>query len=274
MIKRLIFLTTTALIITTVFAGDRLTALSPQPFVKSDPYQEVVTVTVKGVPNTLTTQTKPPQAIIESGISYGSKAAQLEKTRSHLAKQYKLAQTHSQRTKVLNQARQAFITANTSLAPYWYGTPWSFHGTSQTPQQGSIACGYFVTTLLEDAGLKVQRAKLAQQASENIIKSLTTEKHIKRFHNTSLKEFVTTVDNWGAGLYVVGLDFHVGLIWHDGTTVHFIHSTYVHPKATFSELADQSPVLASSKYRVIGKISDDDQLIKKWLQKKDFVTKT
>lgn len=236
-------------------------------------YQQTATATVKRVAQPSGTQTKPPKAIRQSNISYTSKEKRLANTHRQLTTQYKNAKTRAQKQQVLHKARHAFITANTSLAPYWYGTPWSFNGISQTPQEGSIACGYFVTTLLEDAGLKVQRAKLAQQASENIIKSLTTEKHIKRFHNASLKKFVTAVENWGAGLYVVGLDFHVGFIWHDGKDVHFIHSTYVHPKAAFSELATHSPVLASSKYRVIGKISDDDRLIKKWLLEKSFATK-
>ena len=50
------------------------------------------------------------------------------------------------------------------LLPAWYGTPWDFNGTSEVPQQGKIACGYFVSTILRDAGWKVERVRLAQQA--------------------------------------------------------------------------------------------------------------
>jgi len=156
---------------------------------------------------------------------------------------------------------------------YWQGTAWSFHGTSQIPQQGSIACGYFVTTILDDIGLKVQRAKLAQQTSENIIKSLTDEKYIKRYSNKSLQSFVSSVDAWGSGLYIVGLDFHVGFIWHDGKNINFIHSTFVPPSGVIHEPALSSPVLNASKYRVLGKISEDDKLIKKWLNQEFIKTK-
>jgi hypothetical protein len=52
------------------------------------------------------------------------------------------------------------------LLPYWLGTTWNFNGTTQVPGEGSIACGYFVTTLLRDAGVKLERVKLAQMASE------------------------------------------------------------------------------------------------------------
>lgn len=229
---------------------------------------------IKIATNSRNIQSKPSDAGINETIPYQTVEKQIETKRKQLAVQYKKAKTSAKRQQIINQARIEFVKANSQLAPYWYGTPWSFHGTSQTPQQGHIACGYFVTTLLEDAGLKVQRAKLAQQASENIIKTLTTEKYIKRFHNVPLEKFVTAVKKWGKGLYVVGLDYHAGLLWHDGEKVHFIHSAYVYPKSAFSEPAKSSPVLASSKYRVIGKISADDSLIKKWLKGQAFITKT
>ena len=52
------------------------------------------------------------------------------------------------------------------IVPYWYGTKWDFNGTSRIPGQGSIAYGYFVTTILEDAGINLSRNRLAQCASE------------------------------------------------------------------------------------------------------------
>lgn len=39
-----------------------------------------------------------------------------------------------------------------SLMPCWYGTPWDFNGCTTEPGKGSIACGYFVSTVLRDAG--------------------------------------------------------------------------------------------------------------------------
>lgn len=233
-------------------------------------YQDIAATTVTNISTPDNIQSQPPK----TDIDYKTAEKRITQKRQSLALAYKQAASRQQKQKVLNDARQLFVNANTQLAPYWYGTPWDFNGTTQTPQKGYIACGYFVTTLLEDAGLKVQRAKLAQQASENIIKSLTTEKHIKRFHNASLSSFVSAIEHWGEGLYIVGLDFHVGFLWHDGDQVHFIHATYVPPKAAFSELAQTSPVLAASKYRVVGKISADDTLIQTWLRQQHIATKT
>jgi hypothetical protein len=158
--------------------------------------------------------------------------------------------------------------------PAWYGTTWDFNGTTETPGQGKIACGYFVSTVLRDAGVKVQRVKLAQQASENIILSLTTSAHIKRFRQTPISDFVEAVRNWGPGLYVVGLDIHVGFILNVDGQVYFIHSSYIDPYSVVKEPAGDSKILASSRYRILGKISADDQFIERWLRGEEIVTRT
>lgn len=152
-----------------------------------------------------------------------------------------------------------------SVAPFWYGTPWDFNGTSQTPGEGKIACGYFVSTLLRDLGLKVERIRMAQQPSENIVKSLCSSQHIRRFRNVSLETFVDAIQSWGRGLYVVGLDYHTGFLYNDGSEVYFIHSSYYVPKAVLREKARASAVLNSSAYRVAGRVSADHRLVRSWL---------
>jgi hypothetical protein len=64
-----------------------------------------------------------------------------------------------------------------SIIPYWFGTKWNFYGTTEVPRNGSIACGYFVTTVLRDAGLRINRIKLAQAASEEMMKSVCHKKY-------------------------------------------------------------------------------------------------
>jgi hypothetical protein len=208
-----------------------------------------------------------------SAEDYKEARAAIEAERAKLAASYARAATDQERTAVINRARETLTkSAHLKIFDFWYGTPWDFNGTTETPGQGKIACGYFVTTVLRDLGFKVQRAKLAQQASENIILSLTTDSHIKRFRQKPLSDFVEAVRNWGAGLYIVGLDIHVGFILNDDGHVYFIHSSYMDPLCVIKEDANASKVLASSKYRVLGKISADDQLILKWLQGDQFNT--
>ena len=209
-----------------------------------------------------------------SAEDYQQVRSSVEAERATLAASYVRAVNDQERTTVVNRARETLTqTAHLKIFDPWYGTPWDFNGTTETPGQGKIACGYFVTTVLRDLGLKVQRAKLAQQASENIILSLTTDAHIKRFRQTPLSDFVEAVRNWGPGLYIVGLDIHVGFILNVDGHVYFIHSSYMDPLCVIKEDAGGSKVLASSKYRVLGKISADDQLILKWLQGDQFKTR-
>lgn len=213
-------------------------------------------------------ETKPPATT----VSYNETIDTINTKRLEYAKAYQSATSSPLKQQVTDDARSYYVTSMTTLLPYWYGTPWDFNGTSKVPQQGDIACGYYVTTVLEDSGLKVERNKLAQQASENIIKSLTSEAHIERFSNTSLDDFIEVIVSWGEGLYIVGLDFHVGYIWHDGQQIHFIHSSIPPTYSVLSEPANKSIVLANSNYRVLGKISEDDELIKKWLLGSEFKT--
>lgn len=59
----------------------------------------------------------------------------------------------------------------------------------------------------------------------------------------------------GYGLYIVGLDYHTGLLLNDGQQVWFIHSSYIKPAKVVCEKANESIALNSSHYRIIGKIN-------------------
>jgi hypothetical protein len=203
-----------------------------------------------------------------SSQNYKEIPAKLESKRLSLASRYQQASS-AERTGVLAEARTAITQSiYDDLFPAWYGTAWDFNDTSEVPQQGKIACGYFVTTILRDAGLKVERVRLAQQASEHIILSLTTEPLVKRFRRVAIGDFVNAVKEWGPGIYIVGLDVHVGFIINTGNEVYFIHSSYVDPFMVVRENAIESPVLVASKYRVLGKVFADDRLISNWLSGK------
>ena len=144
---------------------------------------------------------------------------------------------------------------DTNLFPYWYGTPWDYNGVTQTPNEGYIACGYFVTTLLRDAGVKLERVKLAQMASEDMIKILCKKESIKRYHHTKIGDFISSVKKQGYGLYVVGLDLHTGFVLCDSSQqVYFIHSSGIPPYCVVKEDGLTSPLLINSAYRVLGKL--------------------
>ena len=206
--------------------------------------------------------------------TYHQAQTKIEAERNALFFAYNSAHTALEKSAVLDRAREALIhSAYDDLFEFWYGTPWDFYGTTETPGQGKIACGYFVTTVLRDLGLNVQRAQLAQQASENIIRSLTTDAYIKRYRLKSISDFVEDVRKAGPGIYIVGLDVHVGFIINVNDEVYFVHSSYMDPLCVVKERALDSKILAASKYRVLGKISADDELILKWLRGDTFMTR-
>jgi len=149
---------------------------------------------------------------------------------------------------------RAFDEKLAAIHAEWMGTAWTFSGTSQIPRQGSIACGYFVTTTLEKAGMVLERVRLAQAASEAMIVAITPASSIKRYSNASLEDFLDGVRRQGEGYYIVGLDYHTGFlkVEQDGK-VTFVHSGP--GRGVVMEEPQIASELADSQYRVTGKIA-------------------
>lgn len=150
------------------------------------------------------------------------------------------------------------------IFPYWYGTPWNFNGTTQKPNEGKIACGYFVTTTIEDMGFPINRIKLAQCASEEMIKSLVSKENITRFSGISMEDFEKKIIKKGNGLYIIGLDNHTGFVLVSNEGNYFIHSNGYFPQEVMKEKLSDSKIIAKSKYRVVGKISADKKFLNNW----------
>lgn len=158
-----------------------------------------------------------------------------------------------------------------SIFPYWYGTEWDFNGITQTPGKGTIPCGYFVITVLRDGGISLNRVKVGQSASQLIINEFADKKDTRIFSNKPLDSTLNYIKENGVGLFIIGLDNHVGFIYNDGENIWFIHSKWVNPKAVVKEEAAQSGILYYSKYRIVGKISNNKILLNKWLGQNDLV---
>lgn len=151
------------------------------------------------------------------------------------------------------------------IFPYWYGTKWAFYGTTEKPNEGSIACGYFVTTTLRDMGVPIQRVKMAQCASEEMIRSVTSKKYIYHLSNMSLSLFEKRLKEIGQGIYIVGLDNHTGFLFISQQGNFFIHSSGAFPFQVIKEPILTSAILAKSSYRVVGRISADKTFLHHWI---------
>ena len=180
---------------------------------------------------------------------------------------------HGESEKLVAAARLLYCQTFADLAGQWMGTPWDFNGTTQTPRTGRIACGYFVTTLLRDAGFDVERAKLGQQASEIIAHTMTTRKFMRIRSEEPLETFVDACRKHQPGVYLVGLDFHTGYLVNDGTDLWFVHAAYgKDAQHVLVEKAGESAYLLNSKYRHVAFLTEDPKFLLGWLAGKKWVT--
>ena len=151
---------------------------------------------------------------------------------------------------------------------YWKGTPWDFNGYTNIPQQGTIACGYYVSTSLKHLGFNLNRYRMAQQSALSEIKTIDKDYQI---FNTSGLEFISHAkSHLSDGLYIIGLSNHVGFLYINSNNVYFLHSGYVEPFGVCKEVAGESEVFNYSTVYVVGNISNNKELIKKWLLKKEI----
>jgi len=145
---------------------------------------------------------------------------------------------------------------------YWAGTPWDFYGKTQQPKTGSIACGYFVTNTLTDLGFKIDRVALAEAPSETMIRKLCVGVQI--FHS------IPQLDSYMAkqpanSVFIIGLDFHTGYVVKTTTGSYFFHSNYIKKQGVVKEKIDASQVLKTNKFFMIGSLTANGNLLRKWV---------
>lgn len=150
------------------------------------------------------------------------------------------------------------------IFPAWHHTTWDFNGTSTEPRKGAIACGYFVTTTLEHCSLQLPRVKLAQQAASIIINQLCQAKSIRWF--SQRKNFQAYLKQQPEGLYILGLDTHVGFLWKTVDKTYFIHSSNSGKRSVQQEPWESSVVIQRSKALVIGNLLDNELLLDHWIK--------
>jgi hypothetical protein len=213
-------------------------------------------------------------AVVQSGctqnkLNYNDLKTEIAKRQEELSCAYR--NPKCDKDSVVRCAQQFLFTTMTSkVFPCWYGTKWDYNGTTETPQKGKIACGYFVTTTMRDLGFRVPRVRWAQLPSETMIREMTEPANIRRYRLVSINHIQDQVAEWGSGLYVVGMDNHTGFIVNEGGNCRFIHSYYWNvSRGVTSERLDSNNPLSTSKYRVIGKVLTDD-MVKKWLRNERF----
>lgn len=210
----------------------------------------------------------------EVNKSYLEICSNLDSTRKVLASELKSATTKDAKAKIYNRARALLIkTFSDSLFVCWYGTEWDFNGTTTKPRQGQIACGYFVTTLVRDAGFQIERVKLAQCASQSMIYTLCPDDDVKIITGgqvAKVKEHILSKDD---GIFLIGLDTHTGFVVKKGTDLQVVHSNYtMAADGVMSEPFDGATVINYNNYFVIGDFLNSDATIINWINQTTYTS--
>jgi len=162
------------------------------------------------------------------------------------------------------------------IIPHWLSTPWSFEGHTSFPRQGEIACGYFVSTTLQDVGFNLNRYKFAQQLPVNEAKTLNLGKPLLEINSYSVSERIDKLKSiLKEGVYFIGFDqSHVGYIQNKNGQLFLIHSNYINAEGVVIEHVENSMVFASYNKIYIAEISTNKELLKKWLRTEAIVVVT
>jgi hypothetical protein len=212
----------------------------------------------------------PPPVAAPAAVDYPELVARIATQRRELEN---ARLQYGESEKLWNTARLLYCQSFAALAGQWLGTPWDFNGTTQKPREGKIACGYFVTTLLRDAGFDVERSRLGQQASEIIAKTMTTHEFMRIRSGEPLADFVAACRKHAPGVYLVGLDFHTGYLVNDGAELWFVHAAYgTSAQYVIVEKAGESAYLDHSKYRHVAFLTEDRKFLRGWLSGKKWAT--
>jgi len=203
-----------------------------------------------------------PAAALEQSPSYQRLREQLATEESELRQR---RWSGRQRSEALEQKLLGRIDR---LFRPWIGSRWGLGMPQSTrPKVGKTNCGLFVAVVLRDAGFRLPIWKFNRQASYHAIRSVAPRYAIRYFHRAPMKEFLAKVKRMGPGLYLIGLDFHIGFLrlYPDERGLRFIHSCYITRKVTDEPAATAIPIV-TSRYRMVGKILQPNML-RAWLRR-------
>lgn len=159
-----------------------------------------------------------------------------------------------------------------NLIPHWYGTPWDFNGYTDTPKQGKIACGYFVSTTLLHAGIALDRYKLAQQGPRDEAIALSLYQDFRAFKGFSAEVMAQKIkEDLKEGLYFIGLgESHVGYLLKKDGELYLIHANYTGEAVVTIQPLMQSVFQHFTTFHV-AEITYNRALLRYWLSGKKCV---
>ena len=214
-----------------------------------------------------------PPAATPDLTTYLTLSRDLESHRFRLAQRYETATSDAERSQVLRDVRTLLEAALPRMMHCWLGTPWDFNGTAHQPGEDKVACGYFVASVMQDAQFTVEWGPLAQQPSQNILGTFLPNADMLIRESMDYETYLEEVRALGPGICIVGLDSHVAFLVIADHEIRFIHSSGTKPWCVVDESEQDADTLRRSRYRVIGNLTANPELLQKWLLGKPFPTR-
>ena len=159
------------------------------------------------------------------------------------------------RRRQLPRIRGQLLSRIDELHRLWRGSRWGLGMPQSTrPHRGKTNCGLFVAVVLRDAGFRLPIWKFNRQASRDAIRSVAPRRAMRYFHRVPIERFAAGVKAMGPGLFLIGLDFHIGFLRYDELRgLRFVHASYI-DKVVVDEPVERAEAIISSRYRVVGKL--------------------
>lgn len=206
---------------------------------------------------------------------YPAKLEWIRESQRKFRKQWRQAREPETRAEVRRRAKEFVVrTIIADIFPAWMGTPWHMgkdDDAAMPHQPGKrVSCSYFVTAVLQNVGLVLDsRTRWANSRALHIQHSLAPGPNdILRYPSISPRELDTWMEKLKPGLYLIGLNCHVGFILIADGQARFIHSNYVDPyQGVSDEPVAESRAIANSQEvgYWVSRLFQDDRLIEFWL---------
>lgn len=207
--------------------------------------------------------------------SYDATLLAIEAERRRLAGRYERADSEAHRAAIRAEARTFVTTAIVDeLLPAWLGMPWGL-GRNSTANRAhapgmTVACGYFVSAVLENAGLRVQtRFSYAQAPALQVQRTLAPGSgEVHRYFSVPGETLAAEIAGLGAGLYIIGLSNHIGFVVVDAAGVRLVHASYTGDQVVTSEPLATAQAIANSRAKgyFVSPVMHDDRLADLWLR--------